>query len=191
MPQLEVEEAVVPVAQDVLYQPGISFMNPRVGRPKLAVQGRPWFYSPQVPGPLTASSKLRSWKGQAGNFREYKAVWNRAAKNRSAQRLGAYFHDVPTIQELGAAPPATSETANTERGPLGFLENLITAGAQVASGVTDALARREEQKQQSLIAQIQARTPQIFQTADGGTNIWLIVAGVGVVGLGAYFLTRR
>lgn len=186
--------AEVPVStpvrgQDVLYQPGISFRNPRYVRPVGQVRSEPWFYEQQMPGPLSRSAKLKRWE-KSPELHRYKAVWNRQAKQRLAGNIGAYFHDIPTAQELGLgqAPPATSETTATSRGPLGFLENIVSSGLKVASGVTDILAKREDQKQAMAVAQLQMSQP--FYRV-GGDNTLLWVAGIGALGLGAFLLMRR
>lgn len=177
---------------DVLYQPGISFTNPRLVKIAAPVRPNPWFYEQKGVGPLSASSKLRSWDG-ATPLKKYNAVWNRGAKARNVERLGAYFHDVPTMNELGQAPPATSETKSTARGPLGFLENLITVAGQAGSGVTDALTQRAIQQQQVAVAQSQsylARMGNVFGNV-GGDYTWLWITGLGVAGLGAWFFLRK
>jgi nucleoside-diphosphate-sugar epimerase len=111
------------------------------------------------------------------------------AKQRVAEKLGAYFHDVPSLQELGEAPAATKETTATSRGPLGFLENLISAGAQVATGVTDIIANRELQKQQTAMAQYQASRPMFFGSGSDNTMLWVL--GIGAIGIGAVVLLKR
>jgi hypothetical protein len=176
--------------KDVLYQPGISFKNPKYTRPATRVRGNPWFYEQQVPGPLSASSKLKRWE-KSPELHRYKAVWNRQAKQRVAANLGAYFQDMPTAQELGLgqAPPATSPTATTSRSPLGFLENLVSSGLKVATGVTDILANREAQKQEMAVAQIQAAQRPYYQLSSDNTMLW--VAGAGVLGLGLILYMRR
>ncbi|NRH21516.1 hypothetical protein HOO68_05755 [Candidatus Gracilibacteria bacterium] len=179
-------------SQDVLYQPGISFRNPKIVRPATSIKSQPWFEGEQVPGPLSASSKLRRWDLRP-NLSRYSPVWNRAMKQRNMEKLGAYFHDIPTMTELGQAPPATGETGSVSRSPLGFLDNLLKLGTNVATGVTNVLQQRAEQKQQ--VAQAQAQT--YYQSmmrpfGAGGDSTWLWIAGLGVVGLGAvYFLKRR
>jgi len=183
-------EAQVPASaqsQDVLYQPGISFRNPKIVRPVAHVRGQPWFEGPMAPGPLSASSKLKRWD-KAPNLRRYSAIWNRSAKQRNVEKLGAYFHDVPTMSELGAAPGATSETTSVSRSPLGFLDSLMKIGTNVATGVTDVLLNQAEQKRQIAIAQTQTYTPTFMPSGD---NTWLWVAGLGVVGLGAFLYLRR
>lgn len=177
---------------DVLYQPGIGFRNPRMVRTATVVKSQPWFEGEQITGPLSASSKLRRWDLRP-NLTRYSPVWNRAMKQRNMEKLGAYFHDIPTMNELGQAPPATSETASVSRSPLGFLDNLLKLGTNVATGITSAIQQRAEQKSQ--VAQAQAQT--YYQSmmrpfSAGGDNTWLWVAGLGIVGLGAvYFLKRR
>jgi len=183
------QQQKAPEPKDILYQPGISFRNPKLVQIATAPKERPWFYQQQLPGPLSVSAKLKKWEA-APNLRKYKAVWNRQAKQRQVEKLGAYFHDVPTMHELGEAPPATKETTATSRGPLGFLENLLSAGAQVATGVTDIIANREAQKQQVAMAQIQASRP-FFFGGSGQDNTMLWVLGAGAIGLGAIFFLRR
>lgn len=174
-------------SNDELYQPGISFKNPRLIRPVATPKLRPWFYEQQLPGPLSATSKLKKWE-KAPDLRRYKAVWSRQAKQRNMEKLGAYFHDVPTLQELGEAPAATKETASTSRGPLGFLENIVSTGVQVATGVTDIIANRETQKQQVAMAQIQASRPMFFGSGQDNTMLWLL--GAGAIGIGAIFFLK-
>jgi len=176
------------VSADVLYQPGISFRNPKLVRIATNPKVEPWFYSEQVPGPLSVTAKLKRWD-KTSKLKRYNAVWNRQAKQRVAEKLGAYFHDVPTLQELGEAPAATKETAATSRGPLGFLENLISAGTQVATGVTNIIANREQQKQQMAMAQFQASRPMFFGSGSDNTMLWAL--GIGAIGIGAIVLMKR
>lgn len=178
---------------DILYQPGISFANPMIIRPVTQVRANPWFYEAQVPGPLSATAKLKKWEAKP-NLTRYKAVWNRRAKQRNLDGLGAYFHDVPQFHELGEAP-ATKETQAVTRSSLGFLQNLqnlFTTGTQIATGVTDIISNRETQKQQAALAQIQTFNP--FYNPFGattGSNTMLWVAGAGILGLGALLFLRR
>jgi len=175
-------------SQDVLYQPGISFRNPKIIRQAANVRSHPWFEGPVAPGPLSASSKLRRWD-KAPNLRRYSAVWNRAAKQRTMEKLGAYFHDVPTMNELGQAPPATSETASVSRSPLGFLDNLMKIGTNVATGVTNIIQTQAEQKRATAVAQAQTYQQPMF--VESGSNTLLWVAGAGIIGLGAFLYLRR
>jgi len=185
-------QAAAPVeAPDVLYQPGISFMNPRLVKIAAPVRSNPWFWEEKGVGPLSASNKLKRWEGNP-ELKQYPAMWNRAAKQRNMAKLGAYFHDVPTLNELGEAPPATSETSSTSRDILGFLNNAITnVVAPAASGVTDVLMRRETQKTQAAMAQSQSYFSRFGFGTVGGDYTWLWIAGLGVVGLGAYIYLRR
>lgn len=182
------ENQVPSQSQDVLYQPGISFKNPKVVRPATIARAQPWFEGPVVPGPLSASSKLKRWEN-VPDLKRYNAIWNRNAKQRTVEKLGAYFHDVPTMSELGSAPPATSETASVTRSPLGFLDNLVKIGTNVATGVTNILQTQAEQKRQTALAQTQSLMQHRFLPS--GDNMWLWVAGAGVIGLGAFFFLRR
>lgn len=177
---------------DVLYQPGISFTNPRLVKIAAPVRPNPWFYEQKGVGPLSASSKLRRWDGNTP-LKRYSAVWNRDAKARNVAKLGAYFHDVPNMQELGQAPPATSETATTQRDPLGFLNNIVTLADTVGTGVTNVLTQRAVQQQNVAQAQSQsymARMGAMFGNV-GGDYTWLWIAGLGAVGLGAWFYLRK
>jgi len=179
--------AEVTEPQDVLYQPGISFRNPRLARPATRDRSRQWFTEQTMPGPLTAKSKLKKWEVNP-HLKEYKAVWNRAAKQRNVEKLGAYFHDVPSFASLGAAPSATSETQTVVRGPLGFLDNAISLLNQGAGGVFTSLTQREVQKTQSALAQTQAfRLP----FTGGDSSLFWILGAVGVIGVGAYLYMRK
>lgn len=183
-------ESQVPAqSQDVLYQPGISFRNPRVVRTATMVRSQPWFDGEKVPGPLSASNKLKRWDARP-DLKRYNAVWNRSMKQRNVEKLGAYFHDIPTMSELGAAPPATSETSAVTRSPLGFLDNLLKLGTNIATGVTDVIQKQAEQKQRVATSQAQTYAQAMFRpfTED---NTWLWVAGIGAVGLGAILFLRR
>jgi len=182
------ENQVPAQSQDVLYYPGISFRNPKVVRPVTHVRAQPWFDGAVVPGPLSASNKLKRWDNVRG-LKRYGAVWNRTAKQRNTEKLGAYFHDVPTMSELGAAPPATGETATVSRSPLGFLESLVKIGTNVATGVTDVMLNQAEQKRQVAAAQAQTYSSGMFLPSSD--NTWLWVAGAGVLGLGAFLFLRR
>lgn len=180
------------MAEDVLYKPGISFTNPKLVRVAAPIRSNPWFFEEKGVGPLSASSKLKRWDGNTP-LKRYQAVWSRDAKQRNMSKLGAYFHAVPNMQELGAAPPATSETQATSRGPLGFLENLISTAGQAASGVTDALTNRAVQQQQVAVAQSQsymARMGQMFG-GQGSDSTWLYILGAGLLGVGAFIYLRR
>lgn len=187
----EVPQAAQQEAPDVLYQPGISFMNPRLVKIAAPVRSNPWFYEQKGVGPLSASNKLKRWENNP-KLQRYNAVWNRTAKQRNMSKLGAYFHAAPTFNELGAAPPATSETSSTSRDILGFLNNAITnIVAPAAGGVTDALLKREAQKTREAEAQSQSYYPMLQEFGGTGSYTWLWIAGLGVVGLGAYIYLRR
>lgn len=186
----ETVEQSQPQVPDQLYFPGISYKNPKVVRPATRVANKPWFYQDQLPGPLSVSNKLKRWD-KTDNLTRYKAIWNRSAKMRASQKLGAYFHDVPQLTELGlGAAPATSETTTTARNPLGFLENLVKTGSAITSSVADALVNREQQKQQSLQAQIQTYIP-VPAFVRSGSNMTWILLGAGVLGIGAFLYFRK
>lgn len=178
-------------AADVLYKPGYSFTNPRLVKTAAPVRSNPWFWEPKGVGPLSASNKLRRWENTP-QLKEYSAIWNRQAKQRNMDRLGAYFHDVPTMQELGAAPAASGETSAVVRSSTGFLDNLLTTMGQAAGGVTDMLTKQEAQKTQ--VAQARAQSYYSYLTqpfSSGGDSTWLLIAGVGILGVGAYLYFRR
>jgi len=177
------------VAKDILYQPGISFTNPGIVRISAPVRGNPWFYERQGVGPLASSSKLKRFEA-SGPLRRYKAVWNRSAKQRNLDKLGAYFHDVPTMDELGAAPPSTSPSTTTVRNPLGFLDNLFTHVEKGAEGVTNVLLQREVQKTAAAQASTLPYIPYLRNFGSGDNTMWWI-AGLGAAAVGAYFLIRR
>ena len=44
---------------DILYQPGISFRNPKVTKISAPIRTRPWFYQETAVGPLSAVNKIR------------------------------------------------------------------------------------------------------------------------------------
>jgi hypothetical protein len=181
-------EASAEQPKDVLYHPGISFRNPGIVRQAGAVRQNPWFYEKQGVGPLSASSKLRRFE-KSGDLRRYKAVWSRSAKDRNMEKLGAYFQDIPTMDELGQAPPATGQSSSTVRGAFGFLDNVLTAATDAATGVTNVLQQREQQKQMTAQAQVSAYLP-FLQRSMGGDNTMLWVAGLGIVGIGAFMYLR-
>lgn len=176
-------------SQDVLYQPGISFRNPKVVRPVTMVRTHPWFEGDQAVGPLSAANKLKRWD-LSRNLRRYSPVWGREMKQRNVEKLGGVFHGLPTMEALGQAPPATSETSAVTRSPLGFLENLVKIGTNVATGVTDVLQNQAEQKRQVAVAQAQAYAYPSFLPS-GDNSSWLWIAGIGAVGLGAILYLRR
>jgi len=175
--------------KDVLYHPGISFRNPGIVRTVAPVRMTPWFFEEQGVGPLSASSKLKRFE-KSGELRRYKAVWNRSAKQRNVERLGAYFHDIPTIDELGEAPPSTGPTTTTVRNPLGFLDTMFSVAEKAATGITDVMMQREQQKTAAAQASSMAYLPYMRGMVGGDNTIWWI-AGLGAVAVGAYFLVRR
>lgn len=183
-------EAQAAEPKDILYHPGISFRNPGIVRTAAPVRANPWFFERKAVGPLSASSKLRRFEAN-DDLNRYKAVWNRRAKQRNVERLGAYFEDVPTMNELGEAPPATSTTTNVVRSATGFLDSLLSIGGQVATGVTDIIQNREAQKQAAVRARIDSFVAPVRQVVADNSNTVMIVAGVGILAVGAYFLTRR
>lgn len=176
--------------KDILYQPGISFRNTGLVRTVAPVRENPWFYERKAVGPLSASSKLKRFQS-TGDLRRYQAVWSRQAKNRNVERLGAYFHDVPTMDELGEAPSATSSTPSVVRSSFGFLDSLLSIGDQVATGVTTSLQNRADQQAASARAKIDSFVAPVRQVVSENSNMFMIVVGVGVLAVGAYFLTRR
>jgi len=176
--------------KDVLYHPGISFRNPGFVKIATRIRPNPWFYERKVAGPLSASAKLKRFEATP-DLKRYQAVWSRKAKNRNVERLGAYFHDVPTMDELGAAPSATSSTPNAVRSSFGFLDSLLSIGDQVATGVTTSIQNREIQKQSAIQAKIDSFVAPVRQLAADNSNTLMIVAGVGILAVGTYFLTRR
>jgi hypothetical protein len=176
---------------DELYSPGISFKNPRVPRIAAPVKGLPWFYEQTTPGPLSAANKLKKWEN-APALGRYKAVWNRTAKARNTQKLGAYFHDVQTLHELGEAPPATSDSSSTTRDILGFLNNAITSAGQVGQGLLTVQHNRIKAQQQMSAAQAQSMSSLLFSRMGSvGTPSIVIIGAIGVAGLVAYLLLRR
>lgn len=187
---------------DELYRPGYSFENSPVAQIATPASSRPWFYQNTAVGPLSKVSKLAPfWKD--GVMHRYQPVWNRAAKMRNVNRLGAYFHDVPSISELGEAPPATGESASAVRtGDGGFLQNLqslfaggadlLTVAAQGTQAVTGQLQKREEAKTQTAMAQMQGYLQQLSPFGSSSGSNWVLwVAGIGAVGVAAYYMLGR
>lgn len=174
--------------KDVLYKPGISFTNPPMVKVAAPVRSNPWFWEDKGVGPLSASEKIKRFESTNGLTR-YKPIWSRVAKSRNTERLGAYFADVPTINELGAAPPATAETNSASRDPLGFLDNILTAAEKGAQSVTDVLLKREASKTAMAQASMTPYIPFINQGGSGNTTM-IILGGLAAVGLGIYFLRR-
>lgn len=175
---------------DILYTPGISFKNPRLTKVAAPVRVRPWFYQETAVGPLSAVNKTRPLSASR-TLNTYRAVWNRDAKIENMARLGAYFHAVPTAEQLGiGAAPATDTDANTARDPLGFLTNMISQMGSAASATVDALKQREDQKTTSAMAMVQSYTDQMMANV-GGSNMPLIIGGVAVAGLAAWFLLKK
>lgn len=165
---------------DELYRPGYSFMNPPVTKIASPQRSRPWFWQPTAPSPLDIESKAVPLEMNP-RLNRYQAVWNREMRNRNREKLGAYFREVPTIQELGQAPAATSTTQTTGRSVTGFLENLISKATEAASAVTTQLTSREQQKTQVAMAQAQSYFQPIMSAASA--NVMPIMLGLGVVGI--------
>lgn len=177
--------------EDVLYKPGISFTNPKMVKIAAPVRSNPWFYEEKGVGPLSASSKLRRWDGTT-QLNRYTPVWNRVAKQRNMQKLNGNYEPMLSMQELGAAPPATSESTTT-RSPLGFLESLISVVGQGATGVMDVMTQQNVQKQQVAQAQTQSYMARFMSPfgGSGSDSTWLYLLGAGVLGVGAFMYFRK
>lgn len=177
---------------DVLYKPGISFTNPKMVKIAAPVRSNPWFYEEKGVGPLSASSKLRRWDGTT-QLNRYTPVWNRVAKQRNMEKLGGHYRPMPSMQELGAAPAATSESTITRNSTGGFLESLITTIGQGATGVMDVVTQQNIQKQQVAQAQTQSYMARFMRPFGvGSDNSWLwILGGVGIVSVGAFMYFRK
>lgn len=178
--------------EDVLYKPGISFTNPKMVKVAAPVRSNPWFYEEKGVGPLSASSKLRRWDGTT-QLNRYTPVWNRAAKQRNMQKLAGNYQPMPSMQELGAAPPATAETTTTSRDILGFLSNALSVVGQGATGVMDVVTQQNIQKQQVAQAQTQSYMARFMNPFGGSTggSTWLLLLGAGVLGVGAFMYFRK
>jgi len=181
---------------DELYRPGYSFENAPVVRFATKVKSQPWFFQDTAVGPLTAVSKLQPF-WHDGVLHKYQPVWNRVAKMRNTERLGAYFTDIPTMEELGQAPPATSVSTTTSRSATGFLDNMITGLKYAATGareivgtVTGELQKREELKAQTAAAQLQTYLRPYVPTGPIGDAFPFILGALGI-GAVAYFMLRK
>lgn len=177
---------------DILYQPGISFKNPKVTRISAPIRTRPWFYQETAIGPLSAVNKIRrSDLANSKVLRPYEAVWQRATLRRNTDNIGAYFNEVPNARQLGLGEaPATSTTTTTNRDPLGFLTNLVTTVGNAGSSVLTSLQKREDQKTQTAIATVQAYTNQMMENVSDN-KMPLLIGGVAVAGLIGWYLLRR
>lgn len=175
---------------DILYTPGISFKNPKLVKRAAPVRVRPWFYQETGVGPLSAVNKLKPL-AESKVLNRRRAVWNRDIKVENAEKLGAYFHQVPSAEQLGLGEaPATGTTENVNRDPLGFLTNAINQISSAGTSVLTAMQRREDQKAQSAMATVQAYKNQMMANVSG-SNMPLILGGVAAAGLAAWFLLKK
>ena len=177
---------------DILYQPGISFKNPKVTRISAPIRTRPWFYQETAVGPLSAVNKVkRSDLANSKVLKPYEAVWQRSALQRNTDNIGAYFHEVPNAQQLGLGEaPATSITTTTNRDPLGFLTNLVSTIGNAGSSVLTTMQKQQDQKTQTAMATVQAYTNQMMENVSDN-KMPLIIGGVAVAGLIGWYLLRR
>ena len=177
---------------DILYSPGISFKNPKVTKISAPVRTRPWFYQETAVGPLSAVNKIR--RADLANskvLKPYQAVWQRSALQRNTDNIGAYFHEVPSAQQLGLGEaPATSITTTTNRDPLGFLTNLVSTIGNAGSSVLTTLQKQQDQKTETAMATVQAYTNQMMENVSDN-KMPIILGGVAIAGLLGWYLLRR
>jgi hypothetical protein len=111
------------------------------------------------------------------------------------EKLGGNYQPMPSMQELGAAPPATSETSTTSRDILGFLSNALTVVGQGATGVMDVVTQQNVQKQQVAQAQTQSYMARFMNPFGGSSSssssTLLLLLGAGVLGVGAFMYFRK
>lgn len=177
---------------DILYQPGISFKNPKITRISAPIRTRPWFYQETAVGPLSAVNKIRrSDLANSKVLKPYEAVWQRSALRRNTDNIGAYFHEVPNAQQLSLGEaPATSTTTTTNRDPLGFLTNLVSTIGNAGSSVLTTLQKQQDQKTQTAMATVKAYTDSVVENV-ADNKMPLIIGGVAVAGLIGWYLLRR
>lgn len=174
---------------DILYSPGLSFKNPQLTKTAAPVRVRPWFYQETAIGPLSAVNKTKPITANKV-LHTRRAVWNRDIKVDNAERLGAYFQQVPSAQDMSLGEvPATGVQDVANRSPLGFLTSAFEQIGSAGTSVLTALTKREDQKAQGAMATIQSYTEQFAQA--GASNMPLIIGGVAIAGLAAWFLLRR
>jgi len=170
----------------VIYKPGISFRNAGLARPATIVRKNPWFYQKMTGGPMTKRAKLRRWK--SGKMARYRAVWNRGARQAGADKLGLSLGEVPNYMEigLGEIPGPTAKQNTMNRGPLGFLENILSTGMTGADQYLKIVRQREQERTQMALAKIKTykeATEPGYATAGmfGGTTPLVIGTGVAAV----------
>lgn len=146
---------------EIMYQPGISFLNPQVQ------------YSPVE----VRKFNMIQYKGKqrVKKYGPFPAVWRRSAKSRSMKRLGlrrktemASFGDVG----LGQAT-VTTQPQQVERNFWGALTSLVTTGADIA-------IKREETKTAAIRADIatrEAASRAVYNT--GVTSNLPLILGLG------------
>lgn len=166
----------------VPYRIGVSFKNAEIVKPLTFERRRPFFaMSWAKGGPADANSEF--WR--SGQVRRFPSVWRRAAKNNTSDKVGSLRAEVPSFDELGAAPgpTASSGAATTKRNVWGSLANdLLMMGGS---------ALQEAQQLQLVKAQAAAqRSGGMFPnfmlrpSGDGmGVFEWSLVAlGLGTIG---------
>lgn len=172
---------------DVPYRIGYSFRNPTIVKPLTKTRTRPYFSKDwAMKGPTQVKEEL--W--EKGIEQRYPTVWRRAAKGMAVKSLGVVGNrtELPSFQELGAAPGPTDKstvTSEVDRSPWGFLNNMI----KTAGGLISQSQQMEIQRAQ--VQQYPTGMPNFFTPEGEGLGVlgWSAIAGV--VGIGAYLYMNR
>lgn len=173
------------------YRIGYSFKSPNVVK-RIAHQRDQPFFAMSWAGKGPTDVQKDFW--ESGKTRRFPTVWRRAAMSGTVSRLGGVRHEMPSFDELGAAPGPTETSASgtIARNDWGSLLNTITS--VVGEGI------QQQQQLQLVKAQVAAQKSQysgmfpniqVMPSSDGSMGLlgWGAIAlGVGAVG---YYVMNR
>ncbi len=172
---------------DVPYRIGYSFRNPTVIKPLTKTRTEPYF---AMQWGMKGPSQVKEELFQKGVLQKYPSVWRRAAKGMAIKDLKVVGNrtELPSFEELGEAPGATDKattSSSVDRGPWGFLDNMI----KTAGGLIQQSQQMEIQRAQT--QQYASSYPQFFTPSSGGIGMLGWTAIAGMVGVGAYMFLKR
>lgn len=162
------------------YRIGESFRNAPVTK-SITFERRKPFFAMSWAGQGPTDVKKDLWENKAN--RKFPAVWNRAAKAHTSAKLDILRNELPSFNELGAAPGATepSVTSATERSWWGSLGNTLiqTGGVFIQKQQELQLIKVQAQAQQRSYAGV---FPYIGMPSEGGIGIlgWSAIAALGL-----------
>ena len=166
------------------YKIGYSFQQPEVLKP-ITFERRKPFFTMNWAGHGPADVQREFWESKKLN--NFPSVWRRAAKTHTSDKIGYVRSEVPSFQELGAAPgPTTSSVTNkTERNVWGSLFNdlLKTGGEAFQVSQQTQLAKAQATAQRNMYG---GMFPNVnLLPGGGGMGIFgwgLVAAGLGTIG---------